>query len=222
MVCLAAPLVKERTMQSVRCADCGFVAFVKLRGKDVAPPGHHLRKTGEIPPDGQFDIYEPYPVCVMGAADLQAEMGQETVERRKGVLSANRQCERFATWQPGFSLKDHIEMVQLEALRREQREEAQKSRDEAERSRTFQKNMAEAQRDHNRRMLIMAIIAATVALAGVCVNALTTWLRKEPPAPVINVLPAPVVPIKAEPVSPAVPAVGGTDQYTEPVAKPAD
>lgn len=57
-----------------------------------------------------FDILM---VCSVGACDIQAECeGKEL----KTVLHHQRECAKFNPWKPGFSPKEHKEMIAAERL----------------------------------------------------------------------------------------------------------
>ena len=182
-------------MHETTCANCGFLTVLKLEDRQLASAEAGLRQTGELPSKGQYWIYDPVPFCLMRATDLKEQMGDNpTDDLRRTTLTAIRNCDQFTRWQPGLTPKEHLEMVQLEALRKEQREEAERNRQFQRERDADQKRQAEDQRRHQWRTL-------AVAICGLLVAAYTALKSKEPPpAPVFNVkLPGGAILAKEEP-----------------------
>ncbi|MDZ4818091.1 MAG: hypothetical protein SGJ20_03865 [Planctomycetota bacterium] len=66
------------------------------------------------------------PVCTVNAEnlwELAKEESQKTYPNYKSLIDADRDCPRFYEWQPGFTPKEHQEMMAREAIARLQAEQ---------------------------------------------------------------------------------------------------
>jgi hypothetical protein len=107
-------------------------------------------------------------VCFKHAADLRAEIdavGKDPVngpsnQWRIEVIQKLRECDRFFSWQRGFSPKEHAEMLREQEYRE------------------WQERQAEAQRRSANLSLGVAIVGIVVAVGGTIIAALINLAGK--------------------------------------------
>ena len=112
----------------VKCADCGFLAQRDNQTRELRDAEEGLRKSGKTPvrwgehsfrpmSDPAPPVYEHTPLC----AELRLEFPAENL---LDTIQEERDCSTFVPWRPGFTPKEHREMLE----RQRQREEDRKAR----------------------------------------------------------------------------------------------
>lgn len=111
-----------------KCADCGFLSIRHHNSRRLDEVEAITRATGKLPPELPEEQHEDAPICFVQAYNLKAEMVSSRPEAFIAVLQNDRDCDRFNPWQQGFGPKEHVDMMQQQALL-----EWQRAREEAER-----------------------------------------------------------------------------------------
>ena len=104
----------------VKCANCGFLAQRHKDTRELLDAEEGLRKKGDVPRqsvgDGPFArtsrppyVYDCIPLC----ARLQIEFPQENAIE---TIQEERECREFMQWHPGFTPKEHLEMLNRQFL----------------------------------------------------------------------------------------------------------
>ena len=182
----------EATGDVHRCSECGLMGIRSDGERKLIEAEWLLREEGQPPSSG---VSERLPECLVRAGLEQREFAGREQKHVKETVNRDRHCDRFTTWIPGHSPRQHLEMIELEEIRQADRE--------------FQKAREDAQRAHNRRTLM-------VSLAEVAIAACSAFKgKKASPPPVVNV----IVPADANPAvsTQLLPANPGQRQVT---AKP--
>lgn len=106
-------------MSAECCADCGFLAARVTATRELVEIESGLLKRWEIPTNPTFGKkwYEEMPLCFVGAAQLQDEIGSYTADKVLEVVGQPRDCSRFVTRQHGSTPKEHQEMENTRLLR---------------------------------------------------------------------------------------------------------
>ena len=145
----------------VKCADCGFLAQRHKETRQLLDAEEGLRKKGDVPRqpigDGPLArtshppfVYEHLPLC----AQLQIEFPEEnTIE----AIQQERECPVFTPWHPGFTPKEHQEMLDRQWLLEWQAEREDDDR-----------------RIRRVEFLTTAIVAGVFTVGGVTIGALLT------------------------------------------------
>ena len=108
----------------VKCKDCGLVMVREKESTSCMELDDFTRGTGHatdlISRKGHY-----VPRCLVLAHDLASEFlpeGAQSNEAQKiflKVLTDDRECGSFTPWLPGFTPKEHVQMVNDRALREE-------------------------------------------------------------------------------------------------------
>jgi hypothetical protein len=123
----------------VRCADCGFLAVRNPETRSLEAVDHEARTSGHFPGYGKDFVIWPGPACFRMAADLGAECkavqeadGKKETDSKRVylvVITKDRDCSEFTEWHPGFSPKEHREMLfDIERKKLEMQEKADERR----------------------------------------------------------------------------------------------
>ena len=173
---------------SVKCANCGYLAARHKQTRQLLDAEPLLRELGHIPSfvsAGLDAIYDPHPVCFRSVIDFYKEMGvTDNQDKRRDVIQADRECEEFIRWRPGFTPKEHWEMIQeadrlMWQVQREADDRAERDRRDQQ-ARDFQASQAEQARRHQNRSLAVSAVAVGVAILGLIANTLIGGLKKPP------------------------------------------
>jgi hypothetical protein len=112
-----------------KCSECGYLAVRNTKTRELVETEQSIRDTGviEVVYDDTtrrfheigsgYPRYEP-PLCFVGFIDLWSESGDyghASTETIKSAIDTERECNKFAKWQPGFTPKEHWEMIDREA-----------------------------------------------------------------------------------------------------------
>lgn len=87
----------------MKCSECGCLAVWRSDGGG----GGLQEATSDYREDGACHQFQPIPFCVMRRIDFR-KIGERPELRTE--LKADRHCERFVLWVPGFSPKEHYQM----------------------------------------------------------------------------------------------------------------
>lgn len=108
-------------MPTVKCQDCGFLAFRERYTRDFFEADILYRRSGQDPTDiPQRMSFQTFPACFMQRVDFAAiaeSLAGNLTDRRREVhsqITAERNCDNFASWRQGFSPKEHAEQQQRE------------------------------------------------------------------------------------------------------------
>ena len=95
----------------VRCADCGFLANRNFETGELVSVDEG-RQTGRFRTLPGV-TYGPVPTCFRMKANLFAEyLAEKSENRLLAVIAKDRgECAGFVKWEPGFTPKEHREML---------------------------------------------------------------------------------------------------------------
>jgi hypothetical protein len=177
----------------VRCADCGFVGVRDQETKTLLELDQDARAKGKLPGhllgsallEGKV-VMIGQPRCFMVAFDLLDEcknIGGENAAL--AVIQVERQCPSFTQWHPGYSPKEHREMLfrieekKLDILQREKDREAEETRRQndrkAEETRRENDHKREELRNARDRKFQLANTLIS-ALAGAVFGGIVAWI----------------------------------------------
>ena len=145
---------------TVKCANCGFLAVRKIETRELVDAEDETRDNGHlaVTPHGHRPIYDGRLICFVQAFPLIKETGPNPgAPERKTVAQKERRCERFVEWRQGFTPKEHQEMID-----RERQQKREDDRDESQRN--FLAGQARQTNRHNLRMFALTIVGILVAL----------------------------------------------------------
>lgn len=151
----------------VRCAECGYLAIRDIRTWRLVEAEQQMRQVWSLPIDPVTgkNIFADLPVCFVGAAQLDDEIGEyREYEPPKvlAVINANRKCEAATPWKHGLTPAEHMALIKEETKRKSDR----------------------------KWQLVMAAAAAGFTLLGALVNHLLSPNRQPQPQPIIIQVPA--------------------------------
>lgn len=165
----------------IKCSDCGFLAIRHRFNRLLREAEDTFRQSAQLPPVGEGMEYEPQPLCSKGAFDIRKEIKGDSKDDTLEAINRGRRCEAFTDWRPGYSPREHQQMLD-EKWKREQ--EAAQRREMNE----FQaKQSALADRRHQeslRSSMFTSLLAAALG-AGATLLAVKVGT---PPQPIINVV----------------------------------
>lgn len=153
----------------VKCKDCGLVMVREKETTSCMELDEFTRATGHAT-DLTSRKGHYVPRCLVLAHDLALEFlpeGTHSNEAQKiflKVLTDDRKCGSFTPWLPGFSPKEHVQMVHDRALREEI--EQRRHRDEAARLLAADNEQNRRNRDWNwnaGQMAVQVFVAAILA-----------------------------------------------------------
>ena len=167
---------------TVKCADCGFLALLNIRTRQLVDVEDSIRAGGGIPSDSAGYFYDERPFCFIRKFNFCDEVGPRADNgARIAVISKQRDCDGFTEWHQGFSPKEHVEMTLLEEQREWQRkrEEADMVAREQQATREHKWRLEDAQtarewhtedisiaRQSNTSQIRVAILSAVVGFAA--------------------------------------------------------
>jgi len=205
----------------VKCADCGFLAQRHIETRELRDAEEALRKSGKNLYHLSHDrkskvyIYEVPPLCTKRQTEFPTEE-QPIFE----AVQQERQCSVFMRWLPGFTPKEHQEMLDRQYLmeREDRRDEEMRGRedrrDELAEAR-YQEQMKEQRAEHKRELLVLGLLMIAAVLTAAVINA--GWIPKPPWAgdtasqPLIVVVTAiPQQTPTITPIPPSTPSIAGS------------
>ncbi len=90
-----------------RCANCGFLAIIRVSDREQVGAGLAYRDRLANPPDrasgNRYSMYEDSPLCAEGVIDFSV-VGQASLIHE---FQKDRDCDNYRQWVPGLSPKDH-------------------------------------------------------------------------------------------------------------------
>ena len=127
-------------MEPVQCCNCGFLAVRDFYTRALREVDETMREKWVpfvIPPK-EADPCEQAPLCSALAVSLKSEVdtksdGHVNKQTVIAVLRKPRLCNKFTQWVPGFTPKEHKEMMHekyLQELAQEQKESERKWQEE--------------------------------------------------------------------------------------------
>jgi hypothetical protein len=174
------------TRLSVKCADCGFLTLRKLTTRELVEVEEEIRATGEILADPAFvhkptPMYEPHLLCFRKSFRLHEEqcqpvLGSSLEQRTLAVIHNQRFCDRFTSWEHGYSPREHWEMIQEAERLKWQAQRDKQAQD-------FQADQAMQSRRHQNRSLAVSVVAVTVAIVALVAN--TAFNLLKPPSTIV-------------------------------------
>lgn len=153
----------------VKCAECGLFCY---KDRNVY---EHIdekgRRTGNLPLYRVGDTplrFSHKPRCFAVKADFDDEYAKldDAADKRGGqlpelllkVITADRECDAFIRWVPGFSPKEHKEMMQEERLLEWQKEQRQ-----------------EDKRQFRTQLIVLVVCAGLASIASMVGSILQAW-----------------------------------------------
>lgn len=160
-----------------RCVDCGYLSLRRYDERNLVDADDEYRRTAGIPalPGAKYQLYEDYPICFVRAFNLREEIGKPH-ERTKAlaVIEEQRDCLASTEWQQGFTPKEHLEMVQKNALLECH---AKIERDRDEQLREWRKEDVALAKDAMKVTVRSYIVAAAIGFLGaLAAVSLAKWL----------------------------------------------
>jgi hypothetical protein len=101
---------------------------------------------------------------------IQQEAGGDRPEQIRAVLEKERKCESFTEWIPGFTPKEHKEMLDAKEMRAWQAEQREKDLAWQAAQRQEERTWQESQKRIDRRLQFVTIVFAAL------VSAIVSWL----------------------------------------------
>ena len=159
----------------VKCAECGYLGIWDMEWLHA---DEEFRREGVLRVAGRIFIT---PRCFAVAADLREEQralreqGMGPGDANKSFLAKDRACGAWTEWRPGFTPKEHREMIDAERLREWQanREDADRAwrerqrRDELEwRARQDERATQASKWERRSRRTELALVALGIALTS--------------------------------------------------------
>jgi len=138
----------------VKCRECAFLTAHRLTDLQYVEISSYVRKTGDVPyvsgTGVGTPVYNPVPVCFVGAAPINEEVTNRTKNEFLRVISVERDCPEFSQWQPSRGPREHKEMLDQKRMLEWQEARLQKDREWKEERLLADKKSAEAQRERDR------------------------------------------------------------------------
>lgn len=126
------------SLPTVCCSNCGFLSGWQPETTEHLIVSRHCRETGIR----SYALTRAALVCVVEAADLDAEIvvagplfGGDSFAATKSVLHEHRECPKFTPLRPGFTPKEHIQMLLSESVLQLQEQRLREEREHRERQR---------------------------------------------------------------------------------------
>ncbi len=93
----------------VQCRNCGFLAVRNVPGLELCALPDHWRE-GVEPGPVKFHVR---PFCFVRALPIHTECPGETDARERfaAIVQCERTCTGFVEWQPGYTPKEHRDML---------------------------------------------------------------------------------------------------------------
>jgi hypothetical protein len=137
---------------SVKCADCGFLALLRVESGELVAADPDFRLNGNIVQTNEEwskYIFAPYPICAAPTTHLLRLIGKCVANEREprySEIKKDRECSTFTEWVPGFSVKDHKEMIFTERMQAMEKERLEADRQERRERETRQDKREELDR----------------------------------------------------------------------------
>lgn len=106
----------SEVIAKVKCQDCGFLAWRNNHTRELAEVELSYRQSGTFECSNVQRLFEPNPVCFCLAFDIRNEVSSKTSVL--DVISRERNCHGFVSWQHGMTPKEHLEMTESESVPR--------------------------------------------------------------------------------------------------------
>ena len=128
-----------------KCVECGFLG---ARAKD---DGRWVEADDGFRAEGKpaQELWAAYPLCFKRVIQVHQEADRESGtsrdEKVRAVIRAERECDSFTAWRPGYTPREHDELLdRLAAQAREDRRDVE--------ARAFQEHLLTVQEDFERRL----------------------------------------------------------------------
>jgi hypothetical protein len=150
-----------------RCLDCGFLS-------KRADDGRLLEITEGTRKEWKLNVLSvPIPFCAKLVVDFGGVGEPAAMSRVHAAVNKERECDKFTEWMPGFTPKEHAEMVHDEFLLKMQKDQHESDlKWRAEQERKTQERWQSENRLQKYSLIIIGIVGTVVLAAAQIVGSL--------------------------------------------------
>jgi hypothetical protein len=110
---------------TVKCKDCGFLAFKYLKSGKLTGVDAPFREKPNMNERGRFRRFSGRPVCFVAATDMDEEIGMSGPKDEIAipeVISKERECGGYTSVIHGLSPREHLQMQLMEEQKKREDE----------------------------------------------------------------------------------------------------